>query len=194
MHNFRFAFLTVTLSLVLSACDKDTGAEPATPQVGQSSSKAMARVSPASKKALAEYEMVARDFLQGIEADASVKQLQPMAQRMLDLGVSVVPDYVTAVPDCQRYLEEAAKIESRWSELDPEVIERDYHQDGALPPMPNNVDCYHMKDVVVHPATALALLAQPDVDRDQVRLEIFEVVSHAIAVRTGSGFNSDDGD
>lgn len=194
MHNFRFAFLTVTLSVVLSACDKDTGAQPATPQVDQSSSKAMARVSPASKKALAEYEMVARDFLQGIEADASAQQLQTLAQRMLDLGVSVVPDYVTAVPDCQRYLEEAAKIESRWPELDPEVIERDYHQDGALPPMPNNVDCYHMKDVVVHPATALAILAQPEVDRDQVRLEIFEVVSHAIAVRTGSGFNSDDGD
>ena len=75
----------------------------------------------------------------------------------------------------------------------PEQIEHDYHEDGALPKMPRS-ECYHMKDVVVHPATALALLAQPEPDREQVHNEIFEVVTHAMAVRTGVGFNSADGD
>ena len=42
-----------------------------------------------------------------------------------------------------------------------------------------------MKDLVVHPATALALLNQPEVDREQVRHEMAEVAAHAGAVRTG---------
>ena len=194
MRNDRPLYLVLALVFALSACDSDPGAQLAPANATQDAGKAVGAVSPKSKQALADYEVVARNFLREVEADASAEKLRPMAQQMLDLGVSVVPDYVSAVPACKAYLEEAAQIESRWSELDPELIERDYHQDGALPPMPTNVDCYHMKDVVVHPATALALLAQPEVDREQVRLEIFEVVSHAIAVRTGSGFNSDDGD
>lgn len=193
MHYISLLWAVGAVVLGLAACD-DPKSSPSSIDTQVMTSPPLGRVSPASKSALAEYERVAREFLNQAEANAAVPELQPLAQRMLELGIEVVPDYVGAVPDCKAYLEEAAKIESRWSELDPEVIERDYHQDGALPPMPQNVDCYHMKDVVVHPATALALLAQPVVDWEQVRLEISEVVSHAIAVRTGSGFNSDDGD
>lgn len=193
MHHLALLWAVGAVVLGFAACDNPESS-PSSIDAQVMTTPPLGGVSPASKKALAEYEKVARDFLAQADADAPLSELQPLAQRMLELGVQVVPDYVGAVPDCKAYLEEAAKIESRWATLDPEVIERDYHQDGALPPMPQNVDCYHMKDVVVHPATALALLAQPVVDREQVRLEISEVVSHAIAVRTGSGFNSDDGD
>lgn len=40
-----------------------------------------------------------------------------------------------------------------------------------------------MKDLIVHPATVLALLAQDEVDRGQVRDEIAELGAHAEAVK-----------
>lgn len=54
---------------------------------------------------------------------------------------------------------------------------------GLLPKSETTGVCYHMKDLIVHPARALALLAQASIDRAQVSDEIHEVAVHARVVR-----------
>lgn len=179
--------------LTLAACggsqEPQTSAEPA-----ESVKLGSLQLSEAATADLQAYEAGTEAFITALDNGADAKTLTRQAQQLLDLGVGVVPAYVEVFPGCREHLEAAAQIKDKWKSLDPAVIETDYHQDEGLPEPPEGVDCYHMKDVVVHPATALALLAQDEVDRQQVRNEMEEVGVHAMAVRTGVGYNSSDGD
>ena len=181
--------LTLLLAATLAACGSPQSEAPA-PQVAATPAP---KISEAAANALAEYETIGRQFIADLANGADAAALSEQARKMMELGASAVPAYVEILPECADYLEAASQIVTLWESLSPEQIEHDYHEDGALPKMPRS-ECYHMKDVVVHPATALALLAQPEPDREQVHNEIFEVVTHAMAVRTGVGFNSADGD
>ena len=91
----------------------------------------------------------------------------------------MVPGYIQRFPECRAYLEAAVKVRDIWQSLDAEKMERDYHHDGALPGHGDTPVCYHVKDLVVHPATALVLLAQSPPDFVQAQAEIAEVVQHA---------------
>ena len=69
--------------------------------------------------------------------------------------------------------------------LSIDTIERDYHHDAALPKPAhegNRALCYQMKDLLVHPLTALRLLREQPVDVDSIRHEIVEVIAHGRAL------------
>lgn len=132
---------------------------------------------------LGEYVDNTRALLARIDDGASADELRDGVQALLDQGLSVLPDYTRVRPECQAYLTAAARIAEQWPALDLDSIERDYHDDGALPTSAATPACYNMKDLVVHPATGLAILAQPQPDLDQLRHELAELVAHGLAVQ-----------
>jgi hypothetical protein len=101
------------------------------------------------------------------------------AEALMELGAALVPGFVARHPRCADYLDAALAVRSGWRAMDVETIERDYHHDGALPKLEDAGACYHMKDLVVHPATALVLLSAQPPDIAQAQAEIAEVVQHA---------------
>lgn len=109
---------------------------------------------------------------------ADLAAVRSEATALMEQGARLVPGYIERFPECQAYLEAAVKVRDLWQGLDAETIERDYHHDGALPDHGDTPVCYHVKDLVVHPATALVLLTQSPPDFVQARAEITEVVQH----------------
>lgn len=176
---------TATLAaLLLAGCNQGTQPEAATDATEKKTSSAL---SDQAQQAMVAYEQDGQAFVQALDNGADAASLSQQAQLLLDKAVLVTPEYIRLFPNCEAHLSAALEIESKWTSLSPDEIESGYHAGEALPPEPTGSNCYHMKDVIVHPATALALLAQDAVDRDQVRNEIAEVIAHAVAVRTGVG-------
>ena len=66
-----------------------------------------------------------------------------------------------------------------------DTLERDYHHDGALPKAPG--ECYHTKDLFVHPATVIVLTRDdPSLSvatKSSINAEITEVLMHTELVR-----------
>lgn len=111
-------------------------------------------------------------------------QQQPL-QAMSDLAAQMIPPFSTRYPGCSNYLDAAMNLRTSWPSLSIDAIERDYHHDAALPKPAhegNRALCYQMKDLLVHPLTALRLLQERPVDVDTVKHEIVEVIAHGRAL------------
>lgn len=109
---------------------------------------------------------------------ADVANLRRDAEALMELGATLVPAFVERYPHCETYLAAALQVREAWPSLDLAAIERDYHHDGVLPRIENSGVCYHMKDLVTHPATVLVLLQDAQPDYAQARREIDEVIEH----------------
>jgi hypothetical protein len=129
------------------------------------------------------YEETARQLLAAIDAGEDSASLIVSGEALMDQGMALMPEFTTRHPHCEQYLRAAARVRSLWRELDHEAIERDYHDDAALPRPDDAGACYHMKDLVVHPATALVQLTQAQADHAGARREIEEVLAHMTVVR-----------
>ncbi len=130
------------------------------------------------------YAQQATALSQAIADQAEIGLLKTGAEALLDLAAGISPAYVARHPHCEEYLTAALQVRDIWSSLDYGSIERDYHHDGALPKPENVGVCYHMKDLIVHPATMLVLLSQPKPDYAQSKREIDEVIAHLAVLRT----------
>jgi hypothetical protein len=170
------------LALLLSACG--SGSEPPSAPPAAEPQAASAEQAPAQQPPgpAAEFIEGARSVLGKLQNDADPAALSESADRLMRLGASMVPAYVQRHPHCADYLQATLAIMELWPQLELETIERDYHEDGALPATDNVAVCYHLKDLIVHPATVLALLAQPEVDFAAARREIEETLAHASVV------------
>jgi hypothetical protein len=132
---------------------------------------------------LDQYQREAADLAAAIAAGAGTDRLRSQAEGLIDRAAEIVPAFVEIHPHCAPYLEAALAVRERWPQLDHEAIERDYHHDGALPKIDNAGFCYHMKDLITHPATVLVLLSQAEPDLVQAKAEIDEVLAHMGVVR-----------
>ena len=98
----------------------------------------------------------------------------------------MLPAMMKAQPTCTEYLKAIQEVGSTLKDLPLAEIESGYHADGKLPKMPSE-ECYHGKDLVVHPATVAALakggLKTPE-ERQKAKIEIVEVLGHLGAIRT----------
>ena len=128
---------------------------------------------------LAAYRRNAASVQARMAAGADVVELRTAAESLMEQGAALVPGYIERFPACRAYLEAAVRVRETWRTLDVATLERDYHHDGALPKVADTPICYHIKDLVVHPASALVLLGQTPPDLVQARAEIDEVVQHA---------------
>jgi hypothetical protein len=134
---------------------------------------------------LDQYEIGASALVDAIGRDEPTADLVARVEGLLDLADAMMPAFVARHPGCSAYLEAARQVRERWQDLDVETLERDYHDDGALPSAGATPACYHIKDLVVHPASAAALLSQDPPDPDAARREISEVLAHLDVVRRG---------
>jgi hypothetical protein len=132
---------------------------------------------------LDQYQREAGDLAAAIAAGAETDRLRSQAEGLIERAAEIVPAFVEVHPHCTPYLEAALAVRERWPQLDHDAIERDYHHDGALPKIDNAGFCYHMKDLITHPATVLVLLSQAEPDHAHAKAEIDEVIAHMGVVR-----------
>jgi hypothetical protein len=164
------------------------GCQPSTPTEARGTAD-----TPAAATAVSRPPLAAVDVAEGVDGyiaratalrDAlapggDVAALRRDAQALMELGATLVPGFVERHPHCEAYLAAALQVRSAWPALDLAAIERDYHHDGVLPKVENSGVCYHMKDLVTHPATVLVLLKDARPDFRKARREIDEVIEHA---------------
>lgn len=131
------------------------------------------------------YETTAKGLSAKLAQGTEIAALEQETQTLLDLAASITPAFVQRNTACRAYLDAALLVSKSWADLDAASIERDYHDDGALPTAGITPACYHMKDLIVHPATVMVLLNQAEPDLAKAKREIDEVIAHVSVVRAG---------
>lgn len=132
------------------------------------------------------YKVEATALMAALEGDVPDAVLKDMASDLMITGLAMLPDIITAHPECGPYLTAVKDIGIAMIDLPLSEIESGYHADGKLPKMPSP-ECYHGKDLVVHPATvaAMAKMGLKDVtDRQKAKRELVEVLGHLKEVST----------
>ena len=169
------------------ACGGDTPTEstegaaaPAAPPAAQP------EAAPKADGALAAdpYRVQAEALVAAIDEGKSADEVLKLADELTHTGLSMLPAMVEQYPVCKGYLDAITAVGKTLRDLPIEEIESGYHQDGKLPKMPS-AECYHGKDLVVHPATVSALAKaglSTDEERRSAKGEIVEVLGHLTAI------------
>lgn len=173
------------LLTALVACDTPT--ETVTPTAPTPAPPAqVAPPAPAAVSAgVVAYQDGAEALIALIDGSAADEQVGQSADALVTLGLALLPDMVEAHPECAAYLDAIAEVGPRLKHLPLDEIEAGYHKDGALPEMPSP-ECYHGKDLVVHPGTVSAMATlgiKTSEDRAQAKAEIVEVLTHLSQVK-----------
>ena len=127
------------------------------------------------------YKMQAESLISAIGGETSVNTIAEMSEELTKTGLSMLPSLISMNPACTEYLGVIQEIGSTLHTLPLEEIETGYHADGKLPKV-SSAECYHGKDLVVHPATVTALAKAGLEDREKAKHEIEEVLEHLDAV------------
>jgi hypothetical protein len=134
---------------------------------------------------LTNYEIQAKKLVRMTEKGADNLSINAQAMRLLDLSETVIESARFRLPQCDEYLSKSIALRSSLAEISHERLEKDYHHDGALPSAP--VECYHAKDLFIHPATVMVLTrddpALGEDTKNSIKLEILEVLAHTELVR-----------
>ena len=135
---------------------------------------------------LSDYEIEAKKLLAMLdESTTSSKALQNKAKELLDLSETVIHSAQFRLPQCDEYLSKTLALKGSLEKISHETLEKDYHHDGALPKAPG--ECYHTKDLFVHPATVYVLVRDDpnlvDETKSSISDEITEVLAHTELVR-----------
>ena len=113
------------------------------------------------------------------------KTIQNKAKDLLSLSEVVIESAQFRLPQCNEYLTKTLAIKTSLEEILHETLEKDYHHDGALPEAPG--ECYHTKDLFIHPATVYVLVRDDpslqDATKSSINAEITEVLAHTELVR-----------
>jgi len=135
---------------------------------------------------LADYEIEAKKLIADLDkADLTTDTVNKRANKLIDISESVLLMARFRLPQCDAYLSQSMALKDELSTISNERLEADYHFDGALPEAP--AECYHTKDMFVHPATVVVLVrddpALSQATRDSINAEIAEVLGHTEVVR-----------
>lgn len=134
---------------------------------------------------LANYEIQAKKLVRMTESGADSEAIKIQANQLLDLSETVIDSARFRLPQCDEYLRKSISLRDMLDDISHERLESDYHRDGALPSAP--AECYHAKDLFVHPATVLVLTrddpALGDDTKNSIKAEITEVLAHTEFVR-----------
>ena len=134
---------------------------------------------------LANYEIEAKKLVRLAEKGGDSERIRQQAVKLMDLSETVIDSARFRLPQCDEYLAMSIALRSQLQEISHASLERDYHHDGALPEAP--AECYHAKDLFIHPATVLVLTRDDPQLKSETRLsikaEISEVLAHTEFVR-----------
>ncbi len=134
---------------------------------------------------LANYEILAKKLVRMTASGADSVAIRSRATELLELSETVIDSARFRLPQCDEYLRKATDLRDVLANISHARLETDYHHDGALPSAP--AECYHAKDLFVHPATVLVLTrddpALKDDTKTSITAEINEVLAHTEIVR-----------
>ena len=134
---------------------------------------------------LANYEIEAKKLVRYAEQAGAGEKIENQARKLMSLSEVVIDSARFRLPQCDEYLAKSIALKNELNSISHESLEQDYHHDGALPSAPN--ECYHAKDLFVHPATVVVLLRDdPSLQaktRASITAEIMEVLAHTEYVR-----------
>ena len=135
---------------------------------------------------LTNYEIEAKKLLEMLKTkNINSKTIQNKAIDLLSLSEVVIESAQFRLPQCNEYLTKTLLIKTSLEEISHETLEKDYHHDGALPKAPG--ECYHTKDLFIHPATVYVLVRDDpslqDATKSSINAEITEVLAHTELVR-----------
>ena len=121
-------------------------------------------------------------LVSAIKAQEPADKVSGLASELTKTGVSLAPAVLVRFPACKAYLDAVVAAAATMHTLPLEEIESGYHKDGKLPKNTQG-ECYHAKDLVVHPATVVALAKGGLADRAAAQNEIAEVLTHLDQLR-----------
>jgi hypothetical protein len=135
---------------------------------------------------LADYEIEAKKLVSSLDNKSlTLKDVNNGTDKLIDLSELILVTARFRLPQCDAYLSQSMTLKDKISTISHEQLETDYHLDGALPSAPP--ECYHTKDMFVHPATVLVLTRDDPTlskkTRDTINAEITEVLAHTAIVR-----------
>lgn len=135
---------------------------------------------------LANYEIAAKKLLTNLKDEASkAEDISNQAKELLLLSEDIIASARFRLPQCDEYLTKTMALKDNLNTISHETLEKDYHHDGALPKAP--AECYHTKDLFVHPATVIVLTRDDsslnDATKSSINAEISEVLGHTELVR-----------
>lgn len=104
------------------------------------------------------------------------------SRELLSIGNTLAIKFMGENPKCADYLNKSLEVNKLLKTISLDRIEKDFHKDGVLPNAPE--ECYHIKDLVVHPATVVVLSrgARTKAALQQMEAEIQEVKAHLTVV------------
>lgn len=135
---------------------------------------------------LADYEIAAKKLLTTLKNETSkAEEISDQAKELLLLSEEVINSTRFRLPQCDEYLTKTMVLKNSLKTISHESLEKDYHHDGALPKAP--AECYHTKDLFIHPATVIILTRDDpslnDITKSSINAEISEVLGHTELVR-----------
>ena len=135
---------------------------------------------------LANYEIAAKNLVASLENDAvKPNEINKQAKELLALSENIFDTARFRLPQCDVYLAKTLELKNSLQKISHDTLEKDYHHDGALPKAPG--ECYHTKDLFVHPATVLVLTRDDpslsETTKTSINAEIIEVLAHTEYVR-----------
>ena len=135
---------------------------------------------------LADYEIAAKKLIVNLHIESTEAiDISNQAKALLDLSENVINSAQYRLPQCAEYLAKTLMLKDNLQTISHASLEKDYHHDGALPKAPG--ECYHTKDLFVHPATVIVLTRDdPTLNGEtkaSINLEISEVLAHTEIVR-----------
>ena len=135
---------------------------------------------------LSNYEIEAKKLLAMLDTSGlNSEVIQNKAKELLNLSEIVIQSAQFRLPQCNDYLTKTLLLKRNLENISHDTLEKDYHHDGALPKAPG--ECYHTKDLFVHPATVYILVRDDpsliDKTKSSINAEITEVLAHIELVR-----------
>ena len=129
---------------------------------------------------LTDYKTSAEKLIELIETDGTNADIEKYSAGLVAASKPIINGFIDKFPQCQEYLTALTQAADIIPTLPLEEIESGYHADGKLPKL-SDANCYHAKDLLVHPATvqAMAIIGIESTEqREQAKAEIVEVIAH----------------
>lgn len=135
---------------------------------------------------LADYEIAAKKLIANLDNNSSnAADISKQAEALLALSENVISSAQYRLPQCNEYLAKTLILKGNLQKISHASLEKDYHHDGVLPKAPG--ECYHTKDLFVHPATVIVLTRDDPTLNEKTKAsissEISEVLAHTEIVR-----------
>lgn len=143
-----------------------------------SSALALSTTAYAANNSLTTYQQQAKTLLEMLENQA--QGIEAASEKLVSDSLPIVDAFIVKYPECTEYLTALKQAAEKIPTLPLAEIESGYHADGQLPEL-KNAQCYHAKDLLVHPATVQAMAKigiKTEQEWESAEHEIEEVIEH----------------